>query len=138
MERRVVRTRCPVDLRLTLGGLRHGGARDRTMRIAGADVWRATNTALGPATLHLRSTDRCTVAARAWGPGASAAIEGVPALVGADDDPAPLARAHPLVTELERRFEGLRIGRTGAVFEAVVPTVLAQRVIGAEASYAYR
>jgi len=138
MERRVVRTRCPVDLRLTLGGLRHGGARDRTMRIAGADVWRAMNTPLGPATLHLRGTGRRTIAARAWGPGALAAIEGVPDLVGADDDPATLARAHPLVTELERRFEGLRIGRTGAVFEAMVPTVLAQRVIGAEASDAYR
>jgi 3-methyladenine DNA glycosylase/8-oxoguanine DNA glycosylase len=138
MEARIVRTRCPVDLRLTLGGLRHGGSRDRTTKIGAADVWRATDTPLGPATLHLHSTGPCAVAARAWGPGAAAAIEGVPDLVGADDDPAPLARAHPLVTDLERRLEGMRIGRTGAVFEAMVPTVLAQRVIGAEASYAYR
>jgi 3-methyladenine DNA glycosylase/8-oxoguanine DNA glycosylase len=62
----------------------------------------------------------------------------VTGLVGANDDPPPLARAHPLVTDLERRLEGLRIGGTGAVFEAIVPTALAQRVIGAEASFAYR
>ncbi len=138
MERRIVRTRRPVDLRLTLGGLCHGGARDPTMRVGAAEVWRATNTSLGPATLHLRSTGPCTVAACAWGPGAPAVIDAVSDLVGAHDDPPPLARAHPLVTELEHRLEGLRIGASGAVFEAVAPVVLAQRVIGAEASSAYR
>ena len=30
------------------------------------------------------------------------------------------------------------VGRSGAVMEALVPTVLAQKVIGAEASFAYR
>jgi len=138
MERRTICTRRPVDLGLTLGGLRHGGLRDRTMRVSGLGVWRATNTTLGPATLHLRSTGSCTIAARAWGPGAVAAIESAPMLVGAHDDPPPLARAHPLVTDLERHLEGLRIGASGAVFEAIVPTVLAQRVIGAEAILAYR
>jgi 3-methyladenine DNA glycosylase/8-oxoguanine DNA glycosylase len=138
MERRTVLTRRPVDLPLTLGGLRHGGPRDRTMRVGPTHVWRAINTTLGPATLHLRRRGPCTIEARVWGPGALAAIEGVPALVGADDDPPPLARAHPLVTDLERRLDGLRIGRSGAVFEAIAPVVLAQRVIGAEASFAYR
>jgi 3-methyladenine DNA glycosylase/8-oxoguanine DNA glycosylase len=138
MERRTVQTRRPVDLPLTLGGLRHGGPRDRTMRVGVTHAWRAVNTTLGPATLHLHRTGPCTIAAGAWGPGALAAIEGVPALVGADDDPPPLARAHPLVTDLERHLAGLRIGRSGAVFEAIAPVVLAQRVIGAEASFAYR
>jgi 3-methyladenine DNA glycosylase/8-oxoguanine DNA glycosylase len=96
-------------------------------------VWRATETGAGAATVHLRTVDEHTISARAWGPGAGCALDDVPALVGADDDPPPLAGAHPLVAELEHRLPGLRVGRTGAVMEALVPIVLTQRVIGAEA-----
>lgn len=134
---RVVESRRPVDLGLTLGPLAHGGRRDPSVRIGPDGVWRASDTSDGPATLLLRSTGPTTVTARAWGPGASAALDAVPALVGADDDPSPLASAHPLVAELEKRLSGLRVGRTAAVLDALVPTVLAQRVIGAEAARAY-
>jgi 3-methyladenine DNA glycosylase/8-oxoguanine DNA glycosylase len=136
-EERVVHSCRPVDLGLTLGPLAHGGRRDPAVVIGPNGVWRATDTAAGPATVRLRSTGPTTVAARAWGPGAGAALCEVPALIGADDDPPPLAAAHPLVTELDKRMPGLRIGRTGAVLDAIVPTVLAQRVIGAEAAFAY-
>jgi 3-methyladenine DNA glycosylase/8-oxoguanine DNA glycosylase len=136
-EERVVHSRRPVDLGLTLGPLVHGGRRDPGVVIGPHGVWRASDTAAGPATVHLRSTSPTTVAARAWGPGAAAALAEVPELIGAADDPPSLAGAHPLVTELEKRMPGLRIGRTGAVLDAVVPTVLAQRVIGAEAGFAY-
>src|SRR5262249_43641482 len=115
VETRTVRTRLPVDLGLTLGRLQHGGRRDPCVRVHGDEVWRATDTPAGPATLNLRSVDAHTIAARAWGPGAGYALDDVPALVGADDDPPPLAGVHPLVTELERRLPGLRVGRTGAV-----------------------
>jgi len=138
MEERVVCTRRPIDLRQTLGPLCHGGARDPCVRIRPDGVWRATDTPLGPATVHLQASAATTVSARAWGPGAEAALDGVGDLVGADDDPPSLAGIHPLVTELERRTPGLRIGRTGAVLDALVPTVLAQKVIGAEAASAYR
>jgi 3-methyladenine DNA glycosylase/8-oxoguanine DNA glycosylase len=131
-----VRTRHPVDLRLTLGPLQHAGRFDPCIRIGPDSLWRATDTAGGPATLHLRRVDPNTISARAWGPGAECALEQVPDLVGADDELPPLA-AHPLVTELAHRLPGLRIGRTGAVMEALVPTVLAQRVIGAEAARSY-
>jgi 3-methyladenine DNA glycosylase/8-oxoguanine DNA glycosylase len=93
---------------------------------------------MGAATLHLRSVKPRTVVARAWGPGAAAALDGVPELIGADDDPPSLAGAHPLVTQLEKRLAGLRFGRSAAVLEALVLTILAQRVIGGEASFAYR
>ena len=136
-EERVVHTCRPVDLRLTLGPLLHGGRRDPAMRIGPDGVWRAGDTPDGPATVHLCNRDSTTVVARAWGPGASRALDAVADLVGAHDDPSPLARAHPLVTELEKRYPGLRIGRTGAVLDALVPTVLGQRVIGLEAASAY-
>jgi 3-methyladenine DNA glycosylase/8-oxoguanine DNA glycosylase len=74
---------------------------------------------------------------RAWGPGALALAEEAPALLGADDDGGGLAPAHPVVTASARRFAAMRIGRTGAVMEAVVPTVLAQKVNGVEARAAW-
>ena len=130
-------TRRPVDLGLTLGALQHGGRRDPCVRVGPRELWRASDTRDGPATLHLRSVDATTIEARAWGPGAACALEGVPDLVGADDDAPPLDGVHPLVTELATRLAGLRIGRTDAVMDALVPTVLAQRVIGAEACRAH-
>ena len=133
MEARIVRTLRPVDLGLTLGLLCHGGRRDPCVRVARDEVWRATDTVDGPATLHLRSVGEREVAARAWGPGAACAIDSVPDLIGADDDPPSLAGVHPLLDELEHTIPGLRVGRTGAVMETLVPTVLEQKVIGLEA-----
>ena len=138
MEERIVHSRRPVNLRLTLGPLCHGGGRDPSIRIGPDGVWRASETALGPATVHLRCLAPTSVAATAWGPGASAALDAVGDLIGADDDPPSLAGIHPLVTRLERQLPGLRIGRTGGVLDELVPTVLEQRVIGAEAAFAYR
>ena len=46
--------------------------------------------------------------------------------------------AHPLVTELARRHPGLRIGRTGAVLEALIPAILEQKVTGTEAWRGFR
>jgi 3-methyladenine DNA glycosylase/8-oxoguanine DNA glycosylase len=137
VEQRVVRTRQPVDLPLTLGSLQHGGRHDPCVRIGSAVAWRASDTVDGPATTYLRALGPTTIEARAWGPGAGCALEGVAALIGADDEGAPLEGVHPLVTALASRLPGLRIGRTGAVMEALVPTVLAQRVIGVEARSAH-
>src|SRR6476660_4553364 len=95
MEERVVCTRRPIDLRQTLGPLCHGGARDPCVRIRPDGVWRAKDTTLGPATVHLQASAATTVSARAWGPGAEAALDGVGDLVGADDDPPSLAGIHP-------------------------------------------
>jgi 3-methyladenine DNA glycosylase/8-oxoguanine DNA glycosylase len=133
---RLVETRRPVDLDLTLGPLAAGGRFDPCVRRGGGGWWRATRTADGPATTHLRVVGSRRVRALAWGPGAGAALDGVPDLLGAQDDP-PALFGHPLVSELDRRYAGLRIGRTGNIIEALVPTVLAQKVIGIEARRAY-
>jgi len=127
--------RRPLDLRLTLAPLRHG-AGDPCTVLAADQAWRATRTSDGPATVHLR-VDGTTLVARAWGPGASAALDAVPALVGEDDDGAGFRPAHPLVAHLHRRLPGLRVPRSGAVVEALVPTVLAQKVTAASATRSY-
>jgi 3-methyladenine DNA glycosylase/8-oxoguanine DNA glycosylase len=137
MLTRLVRTRRPVDVALTLAPLRISGGLDPCVRIGPGEVWRATRTADGPATVHLRSDGERAVRAEAWGPGAPSVLEDVPAWIGANDEGEPLADAHRLVTDLARRYPGVRIGRAGAVLATLVPTVLAQKVQGVEARRAW-
>jgi 3-methyladenine DNA glycosylase/8-oxoguanine DNA glycosylase len=74
----------------------------------------------------------------AWGPGAAAALDAAPHLVGADDDDTGFVPRHPIVADLWRRRRGVRITRTGAVVQALIPAVLEQKVTGVEARRAYR
>ena len=127
----------PVDLRRTLRPLCRGRG-DPTSRIAADGFWRATRTPEGPATLHVSAGDSPTsLSAEAWGPGAGWAIGTAPALVGALDDVSGFAPEHPLLVRLRRDFRGLRICRTASVMEALVPTILEQKVTGLEAKRAF-
>jgi len=78
------------------------------------------------------------VAVEAWGPGADWALEQAPLLLGDADDDSGFLPRHPLIAELRHRLPGLRLTRTQAVFESVLPTILEQKVAGAEARAAYR
>lgn len=140
-----VRVPGPFDLQQTLGPLRHG-RRDPCVQADGRLLWRATRTPAGPATQALVADPSAgTVRCFAWGPGAPCALDRLGALVGADDDTgafaALLATRPPgweVVAPLARRHAGLRIPRSGAVLEATVPAVLAQRVTGVEAARSHR
>ncbi len=121
----------PLDLRRTLAPLGRGPS-DRTIRFAAGRAWRATRTPDGPATIALEHAGD-ELRAEAWGPGAERALAGVPALVGLDQEPAALDGAHPTLARLARRLPGVRIPRTGAVLESLVPAILEQKVIGEEA-----
>lgn len=127
----------PVHLGRTLGI--HGrGAGDPGWRFEpGGRVWYATRTAGGAATLLLQPASG-GLHVRAWGPGAALAVEAAGALIGLDDDPAALVPRHAALAEAVRRLPGLRIGRTGAVLEALVPAILEQKITGAEARRTYR
>lgn len=125
-----------MDLRLTLGPLRRG-PRDLTMRIDDSGVWRATRTPEGPTTMHLSSRGG-EVTVRAWGPGGPWALESAPALVGALDDDSSFEPRHPVLVDLHRRLRGLRIPRSGAVMEALVPTIIEQKVTTLEAKRSFR
>ena len=133
-----------VDLARTVGVHRRGTG-DPAFRVepSGA-VWRTSRTPHGPATLRItadRATgpgDGTTVLAWAWGPGAAWVLAALPGLLGADDDRAGFQPVHPLLAEMDRRYPHLRIGRSGRVFEALVPAILEQKVVGAEARRAWR
>lgn len=109
------------------------------MRMGASGVWRATRTPEGAATTHITSDGRGRVTMRAWGDGAGWAVGAFPALVGADDadDPLDAMDLHPVVAECRRRLPGLRIGQSQAVVEALVPTILEQKVVGTEARRSY-
>ena len=133
----VVAIEGPYSLARTLSTHQRGSG-DPAQRVeqSGA-VWRATRTPLGPATMFLQPAPD-GVRVRAWGPGAIAAVAAAPALVGAHDDPSALVPRHPAVAESARRARGIRIGRSGAVYEALVPAILEQKITGDEARRTYR
>lgn len=135
MQERTFRLRRPVNLRLTVGPLQRGRG-DPTMRVGPDGVWRATRTPEGPATIHLSLWDD-RLEARAWGAGADWALEAAPLVVGDHDDDSAFDPLHPVLRELRRRLRGLRIGRTQAVLEALVPTIIEQKVVGLEAERSY-
>lgn len=115
------------------------GAGDPTYAVTEAGHARAMRTQQGPVTLLVRSDPAAAaVEATAWGPGADWALERLPALLGAGDDPSGFEPAHPFLKQAWRRYGHLRFGATGLVMESLVPAVIEQRVTGQEAFGAFR
>ena len=136
MPSRTVRLDRPLDLRLSLAPHVRGTG-DPAMRLGRGSAIRATRTPDGPATVEFthRGAD---LVIQAWGPGAARALDAAPALAGLEDDRTGFVPDHPLLAELDRRMPGMRIGRSGAVVEALIPAILEQKVTGIEARRAYR
>ena len=133
---RTFRPAGPVDVRLTLAPLCRGPG-DPCMRIRPDGVWRATRTPEGPVTTRTTGGGADgTLTMWAWGPGTDWALDGFPALVGAAGADGFLPRPG-VVADLHRRTPGLRIPRAAAVIEALVPSILEQKVPGAEARRSY-
>ncbi|MBS1906626.1 MAG: DNA-3-methyladenine glycosylase 2 family protein [Actinobacteria bacterium] len=131
------RPRGPLDLHATLGILGRG-PRDPAFVRDGAVLWLTLRTEAGIATLALRAGSG-EVRASAWGPGAEAALDRVPALCGALDDPDGFdPSTHPLLAVTAQRFPGVRLTRTDAVFDALAGVVLEQKVTGLQAYGAWR
>lgn len=133
------RSRLSLDLRRTLAPLRRSAGDPTHMEINGA-IWRTVPAipGAGPATLRLEPTGGGEVLVSAWGPGAQAALDGVPDLLGARDGSAALTLPAGPLRDLARRYAGVRLTRTARVFEALVPAVLEQKVTGVEAFRAWR
>jgi len=124
-----------VDLRSTLGPLRHG--RDPTIRIGATEAFRATRTPVGGATLAIRVRgDGCDLTA--WGPGSEWALDNAPDLLGASDDPSHFDPRDDIVRRLHHLTPGLRMTRCRGIVEVLVPNILEQKVTGREAKDSYR
>ena len=117
----------PLDLKATLAP--HGKGMDPAKRLADGAFWRAWHTPIGPATIRIERTE-AGVRGTAWGKGAEHALEILPDLVGADDDPTELVPHHDVVRELLRRNPGIRFGKTHDPIEALISAIPGQRVTG--------
>ncbi len=98
----------------------------------GPDLWRAEDLPSGRATLRIRR-DGNVAHVDAWGPGLAEAMEKVPGLLGALDDPARLVPADPVVARWVKRFPHARMTRTGTIWEHLLPTISGQKVPGPNA-----
>jgi len=137
MSRRTIDLDAPLALRVVVGPHVRGRG-DPTGRLSSMAIVRTTRTPDGPATL-LAEVRGTRIEAEAWGPGADWTLEGLPALLGLLDDPDGFDPSlHPVVADLAHRRPGLRLGWTGAIFEALLPAVLEQKVTGSEATASYR
>lgn len=135
--RTTIRPPLPVDLRLTLAPLSRGHADPTMRRVGGSQWWRATRTPLGPAAMRIVGR-RGEIDVEAWGPGTPWVLETAPDLVGARDSLEGFSPGRGLIRDIHRRLPGLRITRSRAVFEALVPSILEQKVQGAAARRSYR
>jgi 3-methyladenine DNA glycosylase/8-oxoguanine DNA glycosylase len=146
-----------VDVRGVLSVHRRGAGDPAFAADEAGAIWRACGTPDGPGTLRVtwrQVADRDALApesgsrsgrrpgtlvdAAAWGPGAAWLLDTLPAMLGADDTPEGFLPRHPVLRDQVRRRPGFRIGRSGLVFEALVPAVLEQKVVGKEATRSWR
>ena len=128
MEQVRIPVEVPLSLRATLAPLGNGVG--PTTAVTADGWWRGLRTPEGPATLRLRRADS-VVEATAWGPGSGWALGAVPGLVGLLDD-GTFETDHRLVAELARTHRGIRLPRTGLIFETLLPTIVGQKVTGVE------
>lgn len=103
----------------------------------GTDIWRASDTSAGPATLRITRHER-TADVAAWGPGAELATAGVADLLGASDDPSALVPRDEVVANWVRRWPTRRLTRTHSIWEHVVPTICGQKVTGLNAKRSWQ
>ncbi|MEU2100384.1 DNA-3-methyladenine glycosylase 2 family protein [Streptomyces globisporus] len=132
----------PYDLARTLRVLRRGRGDPACRQEPDGTWWRCSRTPDGPVTLRI-SDGPDAVAGRlitgtVWGPGGDWALEQLPALLGADDEPDAFRPRHRVVALALRKHGGLRLARTGLVMESLVPSVLEQRITTGSAHYAWR
>ncbi len=128
---------CPVAVILAPG--RRGPA-DPTFRMdADGTVWRGLRTPEGLVTLCIESRPADgEVSATAWGSGRTWALDQLPAMLGAEDDPSGFVPHHPVIAEAHRRHPHWRVARSGLVMESLVPAGLEQKVTGQEAYAGFR
>jgi len=127
----------PVDLVRSMSVFRRGHG-DPTYQVVGTDHWRATRLSTGPVTFCFRQAapaDRAQV--DAWGPGAEEFLDSF-AHWFPEDGFAAAALPHPVVSDAQRRFAGLRTPRTLRVLEALIAAIIEQKVVGRDAFAAWR
>ena len=112
------------------------GASDPTYRVDEAGRhWRALGSPAGAATLRVLARPALgVIEADAWGPGASWALDRLPDMLGANDDPSGMPLLHEAVRRAAHAHPHWRVGRGGVVWDVLVGAIIEQKVTGQEAS----
>lgn len=128
----------PIDLANTVAPLRRGAGDPSYYVAADGAHWRTSRMASGPVTYRLARAGTTSVTGQAWGAGAEEFLDQLDRMLCLDQDSSDFVPHHHKVAEAQRRFPGLRMLRTGLVFEALVPAVLEQKVHTVTAHAAWR
>ncbi|GGK54099.1 DNA-3-methyladenine glycosylase family protein [Nocardia camponoti] len=134
---RTVASQRPFNLALTLRPLRRGPG-DPTYRVTEDQAhWRAARMPTGPVTYRITQQGTDGATARAWGPGAQEFIDKLDQILCIDENIDDFTPDHPKIVEAHRVTPGLRMLKTGLVFEGLVPVILEQKVhtVAAHASW---
>ncbi|WP_280400414.1 DNA-3-methyladenine glycosylase family protein [Nocardia carnea] len=135
---RVLTADGPIDLAHSLAPLRRGPA-DPCHRIEGDGAhWRVSRMRSGPVTYRLSQTDSRTITADAWGAGAAEFLDQLDRMFCLDEKVDDFVAIHPTIAATHQRNPGLRMLRTGRVFEALVPAILEQKVTIVSSHAAWR
>jgi 3-methyladenine DNA glycosylase/8-oxoguanine DNA glycosylase len=127
----------PLDVIGNTGQARTGRA-DPTGFVRDGRVWHAAYYSGGAAVLSVW-TDGGALQAEAWGDGAADALAAVPDFVGLTDDAAGFdPSGHPLTRDVALQHPGARLIRTCNIFDALVPTIVGQKVTGVQALRSYQ
>ncbi|ACZ29198.1 3-methyladenine DNA glycosylase/8-oxoguanine DNA glycosylase-like protein [Xylanimonas cellulosilytica DSM 15894] len=127
----------PLDVALTLAQLGHGRYDPAVHRTPDGALWRTSLLPTGPVTARIVQDGPRSAVVDLWGDGAREAADGVPSLLGEDDDDAGFTPP-PQLRDASRRAGGMRMPRTGRVLESLVPAILEQRVQTVTAHRAWR
>ena len=127
----------PYDLRLSTAVLRRGGGNPTCKLSADGLKW-ATRTPAGVALMTARQSGPATVSVEASGDGADWVVENAASILGAGDDNSAFVAHHGVIRNLHEMYKSLHILRTLSVFETLVPTVIEQKVVSADAHQTYR
>ena len=129
----------PLALGAVVSIFRRGAGDPTSRRVAPGEWWFAWRVPTGPVTLRLTQPGAdAPVTASAWGEGAAWMLDRLPLLLGEGDDDSGFVAHHPVVAEARRRLSGWRVPASGLVTQALVPTIIEQKVTGKEAFAAYR
>lgn len=126
-----------LDIGAVVGPLRRGAGDPAYQVGPDGSLWLTANAVSGAVSLNVRR-EAGEVVAQAWGAGAEEVLDGIPALLGAQDDPSGFKAHHALVADTMRTHPGLRLGATGRVWDVLVPAILEQKVTGYEARRSWR
>ncbi|MPZ63012.1 MAG: DNA-3-methyladenine glycosylase 2 family protein [Propionibacteriales bacterium] len=139
MLRRVWRPGFACELSAILWPFQKGRGDPAYQKDPDGGIWRAIRTPEGAATVHLTSLPADgEIHVSAWGEGAEWAADRLPAMLGAEDDPSGFEPRHAWIAEAWERHRGLRVPRTGLVFESALAAVIEQKVTGGEAYAGWR